>query len=560
MKKNMFLKATASLFLIAILAVSILPVSIATSSNAASGNANSAKREVFNLGTEYLLYEKVGVTITQIFYEEDSTENGIQIQVRDLSSVVDEVPDEYYLEENDFTTLEGVRFGVIKVGEASAVVEHSVNTPQVVQAGSRLVAQKGMTYYLVNDVSIRVSEIKYEEGNSDNYASFYLKKETSATDSLGIKYTLRDGQEDDFSEGVHIKFLKVGQNSVLIQFYTNIQETDPPVIKNDDVSFVYLNDKFAASKDVLYVLKPYLFVEIVDIEVGGDEARATIKVAQYSDYSDYSKSLDTGKNARSLQLSTEKPVDYLSYRISLLESFDEEEVVLYVTTITSDDVGANDVAPGNGYGYEYVCAPGCREVEEGCLCPKIKVLRDPSGYRIESSDGAPVVAESIAIEPGSDSITARVEGDGDVDIGVDDLKDGLEVEVGQNGQKIRIKTNQDDLSTSFADQEVYAKTRETIRITEKELAVDTPNGRKAIVVLPSVASETAKEVIAAKNAELELKEEGGVVMYEYNARQKYRIIGLIPAEADVSADIDATTGEIISTDMPWYAAISSRAD
>ncbi|MCD6367895.1 MAG: hypothetical protein J7L45_02295, partial [Candidatus Aenigmarchaeota archaeon] len=88
------------------------------------------------------------------------------------------------------------------------------------------------------------------------------------------------------------------------------------------------------------------------------------------------------------------------------------------------------------------------------------------------------------------------------------------------------------------------------------------NGKYAEVkVMPDTASERALERLRLKNCEencqIELKEvdkdQEKKVVYEVKAKKKARLLGFLPVEMTVEADVDAENGEVIQVKKPWWA-------
>lgn len=95
------------------------------------------------------------------------------------------------------------------------------------------------------------------------------------------------------------------------------------------------------------------------------------------------------------------------------------------------------------------------------------------------------------------------------------------------------------------------------------------NGKNADVkVMPDAASEKAIEKLQLKNCaeedgcKIELKEVGTGenvrAAYEVKAKKKAKLFGLFGTEMDVEAQIDAETGEVISSHKPWWAFLASE--
>ena len=97
------------------------------------------------------------------------------------------------------------------------------------------------------------------------------------------------------------------------------------------------------------------------------------------------------------------------------------------------------------------------------------------------------------------------------------------------------------------------------------------NGKESeIKIMPDAASETAISRLKLKvcseenNCTIELKEVGKEdetkAAYDVKAQKQVKILGLFKAKMNVEANVDAETGEIISSNVPWWASISSETD
>ncbi len=117
----------------------------------------------------------------------------------------------------------------------------------------------------------------------------------------------------------------------------------------------------------------------------------------------------------------------------------------------------------------------------------------------------------------------------------------------------------DDLWNTMTDEkQVKVKTRKTFVNDKEGLSIETDDGKKEIKILPSQASDKAKEVLTEIFGEIEIKEENGKVFYEFNEERKVKVLGFIPVNAKYSAQVDAESGELIKSSKPWFAAISSK--
>jgi hypothetical protein len=101
------------------------------------------------------------------------------------------------------------------------------------------------------------------------------------------------------------------------------------------------------------------------------------------------------------------------------------------------------------------------------------------------------------------------------------------------------------------------------------------NGRNAeIKIMPDTASERALERLRlhvcneSNNCSIVLKEvsargnetENVSLAYELKRERKAKVLGFIGAKMDVSAQIDAETGEIIRVKKPWWAFLASEPE
>ena len=89
-----------------------------------------------------------------------------------------------------------------------------------------------------------------------------------------------------------------------------------------------------------------------------------------------------------------------------------------------------------------------------------------------------------------------------------------------------------------------------------------------VKVMPDTASQVALARLKLKvcsvdnNCAITLKEVGQgnetAVDYEIKADQKVKVFGLFNAKMHVEAQINASTGEIIQSKVPWWSAISTK--
>lgn len=82
-----------------------------------------------------------------------------------------------------------------------------------------------------------------------------------------------------------------------------------------------------------------------------------------------------------------------------------------------------------------------------------------------------------------------------------------------------------------------------------------------VKIMPETASQTAIDRLGELNFSIELKEVGAgnetKLIYEARAKKQGRFLGLFKITGEVQVQIDADTGEIISTKKPWWAFLAS---
>lgn len=103
--------------------------------------------------------------------------------------------------------------------------------------------------------------------------------------------------------------------------------------------------------------------------------------------------------------------------------------------------------------------------------------------------------------------------------------------------------------------ESSAKTSNKIVVKDKKLLMETSRGNKTIKVMPDAASDVAVNQLKLKNYEIELKDTGKPV-YEVRGTQEARIFGFIKTTMEVSSQIDAESGNVISTKRPWWSFLT----
>ena len=137
-----------------------------------------------------------------------------------------------------------------------------------------------------------------------------------------------------------------------------------------------------------------------------------------------------------------------------------------------------------------------------------------------------------------------------------DVRVDSEVEARSSEEK-KISINGEDIKTSLRIE------------TGVQNRVLLSNGLYAeIRVMPDIATETAIARVRLNacseenNCTVELREvrvnNEARASYEVRAEKEYRVFGLIRAKANVETNVDAETGAIINTNVPWWTRISTE--
>lgn len=99
---------------------------------------------------------------------------------------------------------------------------------------------------------------------------------------------------------------------------------------------------------------------------------------------------------------------------------------------------------------------------------------------------------------------------------------------------------------------VIASTSESVQVRENQLYIDKGVEKKQVKIMPDVASERAIGIAKLHYINgIELKDVGKPTYY-VDGNRNVRILALIPARMNVEANVDATNGEVVITDTPWW--------
>ena len=107
-----------------------------------------------------------------------------------------------------------------------------------------------------------------------------------------------------------------------------------------------------------------------------------------------------------------------------------------------------------------------------------------------------------------------------------------------------------------------------VTVENGKVIAHTSNGANAEVkIMPTTASETAIAQLqlhvctAENNCMIQFKEVGSgsnaKVAYNVQATKKVKVLGIFNADEEVSADVDASSGTVISTHRPWWSFLAS---
>jgi len=78
-----------------------------------------------------------------------------------------------------------------------------------------------------------------------------------------------------------------------------------------------------------------------------------------------------------------------------------------------------------------------------------------------------------------------------------------------------------------------------------------------IKILPSAVAAKAKIKIAK---ELNLSVEAGSLVYNVKGDENRKLFWIIPVTIEKQVQVDASTGDIIKEEKPWWSALTSSSD
>ncbi|MEM3422249.1 MAG: hypothetical protein QXF35_03405 [Candidatus Bilamarchaeaceae archaeon] len=138
-----------------------------------------------------------------------------------------------------------------------------------------------------------------------------------------------------------------------------------------------------------------------------------------------------------------------------------------------------------------------------------------------------------------------------------------EVQLEKQEDAILIKTENLTVKTNLKVEQERNENRTRLRLNLSN------NRVFEIKIMPNVAAERAIERLQLKvcslenNCLIELKEVGQGnetrAVYKIEAKKRVKILGIFDAEMPVDAEVDAENGEVLKTNVPWWAFLTTNA-
>jgi hypothetical protein len=120
------------------------------------------------------------------------------------------------------------------------------------------------------------------------------------------------------------------------------------------------------------------------------------------------------------------------------------------------------------------------------------------------------------------------------------------------------KSCEDGEAKSCAKIEIDCKETEveensSLEIKDKKLFLN----NKEVKVMPDTASARAIEVLSLKGLNVTLKDTGKPT-YEIKGKKETKILGLFKKQMEVTAEVDAETGELQNVKRPWWSFLAKE--
>ncbi len=95
-----------------------------------------------------------------------------------------------------------------------------------------------------------------------------------------------------------------------------------------------------------------------------------------------------------------------------------------------------------------------------------------------------------------------------------------------------------------------------INPTDQTMAIKTPSGVTVIKTFPSEVFQNSTPTNKLSSvSSLSLTDQQGTPVYQANGIQIRKFLGIIPVHASVQEQINAQTGQVVNTTLPWYYSL-----
>lgn len=109
-------------------------------------------------------------------------------------------------------------------------------------------------------------------------------------------------------------------------------------------------------------------------------------------------------------------------------------------------------------------------------------------------------------------------------------------------------------ATSVTSGSVSVVTSENISVINSKLIMQTSTSAVQIKIMPNEAVSSSR---IEKVDSIELNKEGEKPVYSISGTSSGKLILVIPVTAEIKTKVDAETGDIISTEKPWWSFLAS---
>ena len=402
----------------------------------------------------------------------------------------------------------------------------ATQTMQKAQLGQIFKAKAGMTFSIEGEYELKVMSV-HNNPVEDIIpgASISLTRTSITQDEAPTQLYLVQGEPQLFKNTLSVMITEMSDDAIVLLVKKESLSTTA-----DGYTIVALNQEFKAKEGEMFLVNNDMKIIVMDINPE-DETMSPRKIVAILELQDYNSN-------PAIMRPVLAPI---TVRMGLNDQAQYKKYIVIVSAASDDAIAL-------------------KVISQPTLASSTIVSSTGKALQIQSDGAVPVEIKKIEISPGAASPVIESK-DGIINPSSNMLQDGLEIQVRNRGEtsQLRIETNQERLETYITENNVQARTREKIVNDNSGLYLELSNGIRAeIKVLPEQASDTAKEVLTQIFGALELKEVGNKAMYEAKARERFRVLGMIPARGDVTVKIDAETGEITDTNKPWFSFMSSH--